>query len=607
MTLQRCRPRLARPVPDPRGRGHAARARRGVLQGPATARALVGLAVAGSLASAIASIVLYRQLGAGAHARHAARRRCSIALIATRLRAVGAVRRRSPRSTALMSPAHQREHDWQMGEYYGVLLLSASGMVMLAHAANLVTVFLGIETMSIGVYVMTAMRRRSRRGNEAAMKYFLIGAFATGFLMYGMALLYGAAGTTSLAAHAGGARARPRTRASSIAGAFLLVVAFGFKIAAVPFHMWAPDAYEGAPTPVTAFMAAARQGRGDRRDDPRVRHRARRRRPPVRRARLGEPDGRHRGDHDHDRQHHRGPPGQRQAHARVLVDLARAACCSSASARSASARRPRTRAIVYYLIAYSFTTIGAFAVVAYVGSRGRERLLVDDWAGLGEPAPGAALAMTICLLSFGGIPPTGGFFGKFYIFKCRDGRLRRPAAVARRRSASSTRRSASTTTCASSPRCTSARRPSRSRRRARRGLLFVIALCPLLVLELGLMPGWWLRLIGSRRSGAARPGAFESSTSQPHRLVEVGVRARGERRGARRIACGGGRDDRAVGEPDALARLIETRTPSISGDVMSMIATSTVMCGAARRQGAISRRSRSRTRARCRRSAWQTP
>ena len=99
---------------------------------------------------------------------------------------------------ALISPAHQREHGWQIGEYYGILLLSASGMVILAQAASLVTVFLGIETMSIGVYVMCAMRRTSRRSNEAAMKYFIVGAFATGFLMYGMALLYGASGTLSL-------------------------------------------------------------------------------------------------------------------------------------------------------------------------------------------------------------------------------------------------------------------------------------------------------------------------------------------------------------------------------------------------------------------------
>jgi NADH-quinone oxidoreductase subunit N len=154
---------------------------------------LVGLTVAGSLAAAIASVVLYRQIG---DARVPV---LGEMLIADKTSYVlSALFSVLTALTALISPAHQREHDWQIGEYYGVMLLSASGMIMLAHAANLVTIFLGIETMSIGVYVMCAMRRRSRRGNEAAMKYFLIGAFATGFLMYGMALLYGAAGTSSL-------------------------------------------------------------------------------------------------------------------------------------------------------------------------------------------------------------------------------------------------------------------------------------------------------------------------------------------------------------------------------------------------------------------------
>ncbi len=185
--------------------------------------ALVGLAVAGSLAAAIASIILYRELAPGE-----ARMLMGDMLVADRtgyvLSALFAV---TTALTALISPAHQREHEWQMGEYYGVLLLSASGMVMLAQAANLVTVFLGIETMSIGVYVMCAMRRTSRRSNEAAMKYFLIGAFSTGFLVYGMALLYGASGTLSLY------KLAPALVGSSnpglvIAGAFLLVVAFGF-------------------------------------------------------------------------------------------------------------------------------------------------------------------------------------------------------------------------------------------------------------------------------------------------------------------------------------------------------------------------------------------
>src|SRR5213078_1375364 len=225
--------------------------------------ALMSLTVAGCVVSAIASVVLYRQIGDSGPPRLL----LSDMLVADRtgyvLSALFAV---TTALAALGSPAHQREHEWQIGEYYGVMLLSASGMVMLAHAANLVTVFLGIETMSLGVYVMCGMRRRSRRGNEAAMKYFLIGAFATGFLMYGIALIYGAAGTTKIIWVEPGtdkihvlATALSSSKNASLvwAGGLLLIVAFGFKVAAVPFHMWAPDAYEGAPTPVTAFMAAA--------------------------------------------------------------------------------------------------------------------------------------------------------------------------------------------------------------------------------------------------------------------------------------------------------------------------------------------------------------
>jgi len=196
--------------------------------------ALMSLTVAGAIASAIASVVLYRQLGDG---NPTTRSLLSDMLVADRtgyvLSALFAV---ITALAALGSPAHQREHEWQIGEYYGVMLLSASGMVMLAHAANLVAVFLGIETMSIGVYVMCAMRRRSRRGNEAAMKYFLIGAFATGFLMYGIALIYGAAGTTKISQLAT-ALATTKNPGLVVAGGLMLVVAFGFKVAAVPFHM----------------------------------------------------------------------------------------------------------------------------------------------------------------------------------------------------------------------------------------------------------------------------------------------------------------------------------------------------------------------------------
>ena len=151
--------------------------------------------------------------------------------------------------------------------------------------------------------------------------------------------------------------------------------------------------------------------------------------------------------------------------------------------------------IVYYLISYTVTTMGAFAVVAYVGSRGRERVLIDDWAGLAAQHPGAALAMTICLLSLGGMPPTGGFFGKFFIFKSAmdvyNGQLLWIVLVGVVNSAISIYYYLRIVTAMYFRDATQPFQPTRSA-----GLLFVIALMPLLILELGIMPGWWARLVG---------------------------------------------------------------------------------------------------------------
>jgi NADH-quinone oxidoreductase subunit N len=456
--------------------------------------ALVGLAVAGSLAAAVASIVLYRQLGPGETHPVFTDKTGGAMLVGDKLGYVlSALFAITTALTALISPAHQREHGWQIGEYYGVMLLSASGMVMLAQAASLVTIFLGIETMSIGVYVMTAMRRTSRRGNEAAMKYFLIGAFATGFLMYGMALLYGASGTLSLVTMP----AKLATTANPglvIAGAFMLVVAFGFKVAAVPFHMWAPDAYEGAPTPVTGFMAAAVKSAaiaamirlfgvalgGDVLPFGTLGWAS----PLVVIAALTITIG----NLSAVRQDNikRMLAYSSISHAGVLLVGLTAVGLGSTSGQSA---------IVYYLIAYSVTTMGAFAIVAFVGSKGKERLLVDDWAGLAAQHPAAALAMTICLLSLGGMPPTGGFFGKFYIFKSAmdvyNGQLLWVVLVGVVNSAISIYYYLRIVTAMYFREANQPFSPTRSP-----GLLFVIALAPLVVLELGIMPGWWLKLIG---------------------------------------------------------------------------------------------------------------
>jgi NADH-quinone oxidoreductase subunit N len=452
---------------------------------------LMSLTVAGALASAVASIVLYRQLPDAAGAKIGL---LGDMLVADRtgyiLSTLFAV---TTALAALSSPAHQREHDWQVGEYYGVMLLSASGMVMLAHAWNLVTVFLGIETMSLGVYVMCAMRRRSKRGNEAAMKYFLIGAFATGFLMYGIALIYGAAGTTKIPELAQ-KLALTKNVNLVVAGGLMLIVAFAFKVAAVPFHMWAPDAYEGAPTPVTGFMAAAVKAAA-------VAGMIR-----VFGTALGGnvvPVGALGwatplaivagititiGNVTAVRQDNikRMLAYSSISHAGVLLV---GICALGLGAPSA------TTSLVYYLIAYSVTTMGAFAIVAFVGSRNRERLLVDDWAGLGAQYPGVALAMTVLLLSFGGIPPTGGFLGKFYIFKAAmevpDGQLLWLVVLGVINSAVSIYYYLRIVTAMYFRDATQPFAPTRSA-----GLMFVIALCPVMVLELGIMPGWWLRLIG---------------------------------------------------------------------------------------------------------------
>ena len=451
--------------------------------------ALVGITVAGSTAAAIAAIVLYRQLQPGE-----AKQLFGTMLIADRLGYVlSAVFAAITAFTALMSSGHQREHDWRMGEYYGLLLLSAAGMVMLAQAASLVTVFLGIETMSVGVYVMVAMRRRSRRGNEGAMKYFLIGAFATGFLMYGMALLYGASGTLSLV-RMQGALMSTANPGLVIAGAFLLVVAFGFKVAAVPFHMWAPDAYEGAPTPVTAYMAAGVKAAaiaamirvfgvalgGDMLPYGILGWAS----PLVVIAAITITIG----NVGAIRQDNikRMLAYSSISHAGVLLVGICAMGLGSPTGLSS---------VVYYVIAYSASTLGAFAVAIYIGSKNRERLLVDDYAGFASQHPAAALAMVICLLSFGGMPPTGGFFGKFYVFKSAmdvyDGQLLWLVIIGVINSAISIyyylrivtamyfREANGTFTVTRSP-----------------GLVFVIALMPLVVLEMGIMPGWWLRLVG---------------------------------------------------------------------------------------------------------------
>ncbi len=318
--------------------------------------------------------------------------------------------------TLLFAPPYLREQGFEFGEFYALVLFATAGMVMVVHATSLVSLLIGIETMSLAAYVLTGCARRSLRSAEGAMKYFLMGAFATGFLVYGIALVYGATGGEFTYS----AIAAKTTEASKTPifylGEYFILIALVFKVAAVPFHMWAPDAYEGAPTPVTGFMAAGVKAAafgalirllGTAFSSPlmvfdftgwasalsvlaaltmTLGNLAAIRQDNIKRMLAY----------------------SSIAHAGYLLIGVVASGLGVADAKPA---------VLFYLLAYTFTTLGAFGVVAWIGNRNDERLYVDDWAGIGAARPAVALAMTLFMLSFGGIPPAGGFFAKFYLFR----------------------------------------------------------------------------------------------------------------------------------------------------------------------------------------------
>jgi NADH-quinone oxidoreductase subunit N len=318
--------------------------------------------------------------------------------------------------TLLFAPPYLRERGFEFGEFYAMVLFATAGMVMVVHATHLVSLLIGIETMSLAAYVLTGCWRRNLRSAEGAIKYFLMGAFATGFLVYGMALVYGTTGGEL--SYAGIASKVPQATKAPLfyMGEYFILVALAFKVAAVPFHMWAPDAYEGAPTPVTGFMAAG-----------------------VKAAAfgalvrlLGSAFGSPLLVFDFT-----GWASVLAVLAALTMTLGNLAAIRQdnvkrllayssishagylligvvASGLGVASAKP---AVLFYLLSYTFTTLGAFGVVAWIGNRSDERLFIDDWAGLGTKRPAVALAMTIFLLSLGGVPPTGGFFGKFYLFR----------------------------------------------------------------------------------------------------------------------------------------------------------------------------------------------
>jgi NADH-quinone oxidoreductase subunit N len=304
----------------------------------------------------------------------------------------------------------------QAGAYYALLLLSAAGMMFMGAALNLLVVFLALEIFSLALYILVGFNREEPRSAEASLKYFLLGAFASGFFLYGIALIYGATGTTNLPAIAaalgggGDASAALGTTSSTLylyAGVAMLLVGFGFKVAMVPFHMWTPDAYHGAPTPVTAFMSVATKAAAFAAF--------------MRVFVLALPAAQ-----------------EQWSWALAVLAVLTMTLGNLAALRQSSLKRmlayssiahagyalvglvPGTAqgvaAVVFYMVTYLFMNLGAFAVVTALERLGENDVLNGNFAGLADRRPALAAAMAIFMFSLAGIPPFAGFFAKFFVF-----------------------------------------------------------------------------------------------------------------------------------------------------------------------------------------------
>lgn len=326
--------------------------------------------------------------------------------------------------TVLLALSYLPRTGLERGEFYILLMFTVAGMMLMAQAADLVIVFLALEMLSIPLYILSGFARPRPSSEESAMKYFLLGAFASGFLVYGIALVYGATQSTNLAAVL--TAIQGLTGAQNpilLAGAALILVGLGFKVAAVPFHMWTPDVYEGAPSVVTAFMSVGAKAAGF----------AALLRVFV--AAMG------------------NLAAQWATLAAILAALTMvlgnfAAIAQSnikrmlayssiahagyilmalAAAGTAGVSDSAVGAALFYLLAYALTNLGTWAIVMAVEradlqspaapGAGGEGLKLEDYAGLGARRPGMALAMALFMLSLTGLPPTIGFIGKFYVFR----------------------------------------------------------------------------------------------------------------------------------------------------------------------------------------------
>lgn len=318
--------------------------------------------------------------------------------------------------TILLSMSYLKEEKIELAEYYAFVLLALAGMMVMVSGTDLLTIYLGIELMSITLYIMAGIKRFEARSIEASAKYFVLGAFSSGILLYGISLLFGVTGSTRLSEIAVAVNGPALDDPLMLLALMLIIVGFGFKVAAVPFHMWTPDVYEGAPTSVTAFMAVASKAAsfaaflrvlleafGGVKPNWNVLILA----VCLLTVALG------------------------NLVAIVQTNVKRMLAYSSIAhagyalvgvvvagwvGTEANVSSRGVSSLMLYLAIYSFMTLGAFAMVAMLRKGGLEGEEIEDFTGLAKRHKGGAFLMLVFMISLAGIPPTAGFIGKFYLF-----------------------------------------------------------------------------------------------------------------------------------------------------------------------------------------------
>ncbi len=326
--------------------------------------------------------------------------------------------------TILISTVWVEREDVPAGEYHALLLFATFGMMLMASGNDMVVIFLGLETLSIATYVMAGLRKSDLKSNESAMKYFILGSLASAFLLYGMALVYGATGSTNIteiAAKVGDAN----FPALLLVGGAMLLVGFGFKIAAAPFHVWTPDVYEGAPSPITGFMAAGPKAAAFASF--------------IRVFVIGFPLV-------------AGVQASGYLHETWITALAVMAMLSmtvgnvaaimqnnikrmlayssishagyaivgfvgAGMATTLIARDTAVAAVAFYMLTYAVTNLGAFAIITLLGQKNDRRTEFEDFAGIGFKSPLLSFSLSLFMLSLLGLPLTAGFIGKVLVFR----------------------------------------------------------------------------------------------------------------------------------------------------------------------------------------------